>query len=215
MLISQMVAAKNYPHIDNFVKTVLDMQFADVRAMLQLPRPDIGIAPGCNFAIVSTLCNLISGVSTTLYKPSDLLHEVRSQCHAGRALKELVRDCFPGKRPGNNDIPESLYDLCRNPLAHSAGIANAAVPRVCYTRVLHGAHKDSGWTDQELDDLERKPDRFRLSHYSIEISGEEWTIHCDCLYFDVITMLQAVVADLTQVQAAENRFTQGVYNWRR
>jgi hypothetical protein len=215
MLVSQMIGEKIYPHINHFVETVLDMQFADVRAMLQLPRPDLGIFPACNFAIVSTLCNLISGISTTIYKPADLLSQVKSDCASGRAFKELVRDFFPCRRQGTNDIPENLYDLCRNPLAHSAGIANAALPRVYYTRVFHGEHDKSGWNDKELDDLERDPDRFRLPYHSIEIRQQEWTIHCDCFYFDVIRMLREVIADPIQGKASEMRFGQGVYNWRK
>jgi hypothetical protein len=66
MLASQLAPAIGYPHVQGFVVQVLDMQFADVRAMLQLPRPDIGIEPACNFAIMSSLCNLISGISTTI-----------------------------------------------------------------------------------------------------------------------------------------------------
>lgn len=215
MLVSQMVGAQIYPHINHFVETVLDMQFADVRAMLQLPRPDLGITPACNFAIVSTLCNLISGISTTIYKPSDLLHQVKSECGSGRAFRELVRDFFPLKRQGTNDVPDNLYNLCRNPLAHSAGIADAALPRVYYTRVFHGDHDRAGWNDKELDDLERKPDRFRLPYHSIEIRNQEWTIHCDCFYFDVVKLLRGLIADATQAQAAETRFSQGVYNWRK
>jgi hypothetical protein len=213
MLVTQMVGAKNYPLINHFIETVLDMQFADVRAMLQLPRPDLGIIAACNFAIVSTLCNLISGISTTIYKPSDLLNQVTSDCPSGRAFKELIRDFFSCKSKGANDIPENLYNLCRNPLAHSAGIADAALPRVYYTRVFHGEHDNAGWNDKELDDLERE--RFRLPYHSIAIRDQEWTIHCDCFYFEVIKMLRALIADVSQAQAAENRFSQGVYNWRK
>ncbi|MBV8229489.1 MAG: hypothetical protein JO329_05855 [Planctomycetaceae bacterium] len=60
MLVSQLVSAHAYHHVQRFIVELLDMQFSDVRAMLQLPRPDIGIAPACNFAITSSLCNLIS-----------------------------------------------------------------------------------------------------------------------------------------------------------
>ena len=83
MLVSQLALAIGYPHVQGFIVSLIDMQFADVRAMLQLPRPDIGITPACNFAIVSSLCNLISGISTTIYKPRSLLHEVQSQCIRG------------------------------------------------------------------------------------------------------------------------------------
>ena len=95
MLVSQLAPAHGYSHVQSFLVQLLDMQFSDVRAMLQLPRPDIGITPGCNFAIVSSLCNLISGISTTIYKPPGLLHEVRSpNCGSARAFRELVVFCL-------------------------------------------------------------------------------------------------------------------------
>ena len=39
MLSSQLAPARGYPRVQEFVVQVLDMQFGDVRAMLQLPQP--------------------------------------------------------------------------------------------------------------------------------------------------------------------------------
>src|SRR5688572_12840318 len=119
MLVSELTSAHGYPHVQRFIATVLDMQFNDVRAMLQLPRPDIGIEPGCNFAIASTLCNLLSGISITIYKPSAVLHDGKSKYRSGDAFKALVRDFFPYSPPASNDFANELYQLCRNPLSHS------------------------------------------------------------------------------------------------
>ena len=35
----------------------------DVRAMLRLPLPDVGLTAGCNFAAVHALLNVLSGLS--------------------------------------------------------------------------------------------------------------------------------------------------------
>jgi hypothetical protein len=214
MLVSQLAPARGYPHVKGFLEQVIDMQFNDVRAMLQLPRPDIGIRPGCNFAIVSSLCNLISGVSTTIFKPSDLLHKVRSKYRSGRAFRELVADFFPYTPPGANDFPRELYNLCRNPMVHSVGVRDAASPVVYFTRIHDPAHQDRGWSDQELEDLER-PDRpFQLSAAGVVIDPQRWTLNCDSFYLDVIEMLRRLTSDAPQMQAAERRFKQGVFNWR-
>jgi len=216
MLVSELAPAIGYPHVHAFLVEVLDMQFSDVRAMLQLPHPEIGIKSACNFAIVSSLCNLISGISTTVYKPRNLLNEVASKCGSGRAFRELVRDYFPYAPPGSVDFSEELYKLCRNPMAHSAGLIDAPAPVVAFTRILHGVHDDIGWTDNELEDLERRDrPQFNLPHPGIVIDSARWTLHCDSFYFDVIEMLRRLNADATQMRAAENRFTQAVYNWRR
>ena len=156
MLSSQLAPARGYPRVQEFVVQVLDMQFGDVRAMLQLPRPDIGITPACNFAIVSSLCNLISGISTTIFKPPGLIHEVRSpDCGSARAFRELVSGFFPYTPSGAVDFPRQLYDLCRNPMVHAAGLMDAPSPVVFFTRIFDPAHDGVGWSDQELEDLER------------------------------------------------------------
>lgn len=214
MLVSQLAPAQDYPHVQGFLVAVIDMQFSDVRAMLQLPRPDIGIKPACNFAIISSLCNLISGISTTIYKPSRLLHEENSKCGSGCAFCALVRDFFPYNPPGANDFPNQLYQLCRNPLAHSAGLMNAPAPVVFFTRVFDPDHPETGWSDQELEDLECPERPFHFPHPGIVIDHQQWTVHCDRFYLDVIDMLRRLTGNPTQMAATESRFSQGIYNWR-
>jgi hypothetical protein len=126
----------------------------------------------------------------------------------------VVRDFFPYTPPGTNDFPGQLYEFCRNPLAHSVGLKNAAEPVVHFTRIFDPAHYNVGWSDQELEDLER-PDRpFQLSLPGIVIDPGRWTLYCDSFYMDVIELLRRLAADAAQMQAAEGRFCQGVYNWR-
>lgn len=217
MLVSQLApVAGNYPNVQAFVAEVLDDQFSDVRAMLQLPRPNIGITPACNFAIVSSLCNLISGISTTIYQPAHLLSQGKAKCTPGEAFKGLVQCFFPYTPPGSSDFPKDLYELCRNPMAHSLSLKDSksgAPPVVFFTRILHSAHPNSGWTDQELEDLESG--RNQLSFAGIVIESDRWTLHCDSFYFDVIDLLRKLNSDPVQMQGAETRFCNGVYNWRR
>ena len=215
MLVSQLAPAHAYPHVQDFIVTLIDMQFNDVRAMLQLPHPELGITPACNFAIVSSLCNLISGISSTIFKPPDLLHEISSNCPSDRAFRELVGNFFPYTPPGADDFPGKLYGLCRNPLAHSVGLMDASDPVVFFTRIFDAAHDGVGWSNQELEDLERPDRRFAFSSRGIVIEPQRWTLHCDSFYLDVIDMLRRLNADAAQMRAAENRFSQGVFNWRR
>ena len=215
MLASQLAPAMEYPCVQRFVVDVLDMQFSDVRAMLQLPRPDIGIKPACNFAIVSTLCNLISGISTTIFKPKQLLTEIQSTCPSGQTFTALVRDHFPYCPTGTSDFPRQLYDLCRNPMAHSAGLIGAPAPVVVFTRIFDQAHSDVGWSDRELEDIEHPDRSFELPYKGIVTDLNRWTLHCDSFYLDVIAILRHLNTDSTQMQAAERRFSKGVYNWRR
>jgi hypothetical protein len=214
MLVSQLAPANGHPHVQGFLVAVIDMQFSDVRAMLQLPRPDAGITPGCNFAITSSLCNLLSGISTTIYKPAALLHEDRSRLGSGEAFQQLVVDFFPYMPAGVADFPAQLYRLCRNPLAHSVGLTGAAAPVVSFTRIFDASHPTVGWSDPELTDLELRGEGHGL-HPGIAVTGVQWTLHCDSFYLDVINLLRRVNADADQMRSAERRFNAGVYNWRR
>jgi hypothetical protein len=89
---------------------------------------------------------------------------------------------------------------------------NAALPVVSFTRAFDASHPDRGWTDQELNDLESG--RFAFTVPGIVIEGQRWTLHPDNFYIDVINLLRSLTADAAQIQAAESRFQQGVYNWR-
>src|SRR5262249_7791971 len=160
---------------------LLDMHFNDARTMLRLPRPEVGIETGCNIALSGMLCNILSGISSTIYKPARLLHEVQSKRCSGEAFRGLVDKFFPFKPPGAVDFPQGLYKYARNPLAHSLGIGSH--PQVVFSRVLHSPHPDRGWDDNELDDLESG--RFQIKCDCIEIASQKWTMHCDRFYFDV------------------------------
>ncbi len=216
MLVSQLAPATRFPHVQDFLVQVLDMQFADVRTMLQLPRPDIGIKPGCNFAIVSTLCNLISGISTTIFMPSALLStKIPTAYGSRRAFTNLVRDYYPSPPPGVNDFPEQLYQLCRNPLAHSVALMDNAARVVVFERILHNEHADSGWSDRELEDLKHPGTPFALGKRAITIDSNRWTLCCEPFYLEVIEMLRCLNTNISQMHAAENRFAGQVFNWRR
>ncbi len=70
MRLSDIPELQNYPNVSDFVEKHLSMQFGDVRSMLRLPLQKSGIEYGCNFAATATLCNLVSGISVTIFKPS-------------------------------------------------------------------------------------------------------------------------------------------------
>src|SRR5262249_41095032 len=131
------------------------------------------------------------------------------------AFRELVGGFFPYMPPGAGNFPQQLYNLCRNPMAHSAGVIDAPAPVVFFTRIFHAEHDGIGWSDQALNDLEDPARPNDLPHRGIVINAQGWTLHCDSFYLDVIDMLRRLNADPAQMRAAESRFTQGVYNWRR
>src|SRR2546426_10237491 len=71
MLPADIPEFKNYTNVYAFVGQPLSMQFGDIRSMMRLPPPALGIGHACNFAASATLCNMISGISVSLYIPAN------------------------------------------------------------------------------------------------------------------------------------------------
>lgn len=106
----------------------LDMQVADVHAMMRLPiDTDPGLQAGCNLAAAQVLLSIVSGVSTTLFK-GDILG---SRGDRGRLFKEVLKLHYPwdqeidvpGRRSGANAASD-LYGQFRNPLVHALGVVD-------------------------------------------------------------------------------------------
>jgi hypothetical protein len=106
-----------YQRVFTFVRDKLEMQMDDVRTMMLLP--------GCNFASVATLCNVVSGVSVSLFKPKrtkKLRKRKKEKLGSGDYFHRLLWTFYPWD-PGERKVQKSkrIYSLVRNPLAHSLG----------------------------------------------------------------------------------------------
>jgi hypothetical protein len=139
---------------------------------------------------------------------------MKSEYESGKAFTDLVRDYFPYRPEGCSDFASDLYKFCRNPLAHSAGVLDAEKPIVWFKRSFDQSHPESGWTDRELNDLERPNSPFKHPHPGIISDGTNWTLHCDSFYLDVINILVRLTENAAEMNAAEQRFKSGVINWR-
>ena len=97
MRLSDIPELQNYPNVSDFVEKHLSMQFGDVRSMLRLPIPEQGIIDGagyggCNFAVATVLCNLVSGISVTAFRPSSLNN---NRISSGRVFRQLLENFYP------------------------------------------------------------------------------------------------------------------------
>jgi hypothetical protein len=99
--------------IRDFVRQYVDMQFADVHAMLRLPiTTDVGLEAGCNFAAVSTLCGLIAGASTLFY---------RQNGSNGDRFRGVLNDYYPwGQQPSGGVSQETTVGGSVGRLSQSA-----------------------------------------------------------------------------------------------
>lgn len=108
-----------YPSVKRFLDKHVEMQFMDLRSMLRLPTDEL--QGGCNFAATAVLLNLLSGFSVCLYKAN-----LSTRGDRGNRFKGMLGTYYPwqiGSEVNSKaEGSKSLYELWRNPLAHSLGI---------------------------------------------------------------------------------------------
>ena len=133
--------------IRDFVAKHIDMQFADVHAMLRLPLDGDGLEAGCNFACVSSLCGLIAGASTIFYS--------QRGSNAER-FKGVLNDYYPWRLQPRGGATQSegvaaIYSDYRNPLAHAWAVSTREVGKHPNKRVImDGSAKVFGVVKQAL-----------------------------------------------------------------
>lgn len=91
----------------------------DVRAMLRLPLPEVGITAGCNFAAVHVLLNVLSGLSRLMG---------RSPTRSDAAFRKFVARWYPWRlEPHGSSFRQkrgtkALYDSFRTGFSHDLGL---------------------------------------------------------------------------------------------
>lgn len=205
MLLSDIPELQSYPNVSDFVQKHLSMQFGDVRAMLRLPLPEPGLEHGCNFAVTDRLCSLISGLSVTIFMPSNLVGGER--IGSGGTYRQLIENFYPWAPEENRrEATQVLYDLIRNPFAHSLGV-----------------HEQSGYivnvqkeplTSEQIEDLERSQTQPSRLPPGLSRSGQCWTLDARGFYRDVFHMFWNLTRDEQQMNEAEERFSAGLIIWR-
>ena len=126
MQVSGLVDARRFPSVAQFLERQVEMQFADLRVLLQLPLGNF--KAGCNFAACAVLLNLLSGFSVCLFDAS--VEALASQKGRGRRFKDLLVQTYPWNAEPwpSRECSKWLYEMARNPLAHSLGIQVTTVP---------------------------------------------------------------------------------------
>ena len=156
MLLHEIPELQSYRRVSLFVRCHLSMQFADVRSMLRLPLPEQGIIDsagygGCNFAVATVLCNIVSGISVTIFRPPSLSN---NRIGSGRVFRQLLENFYPWEQGDNGgEGAEALYSYFRNPLTHALG-----VQRRQFYRVQIGK-SPSPLQNNQIEEMEESPGR--------------------------------------------------------
>ena len=70
MLPSHFAEVQGFVHLRRLLDLQVDMQFHDLRSLLQLPKPHLGLVGGCNLTATALACNIIAGASVLFYDAS-------------------------------------------------------------------------------------------------------------------------------------------------
>ncbi len=89
---SQYAEAQGYPRLQQLLAEQVDMQFADIRALLRLPQDVVAAKVGRNFTAMSMLCNQISGFSVWFF------HNRAARRIKAKEVKQRRRDPLAGAR---------------------------------------------------------------------------------------------------------------------
>jgi len=118
----------------DFMFNHVRMQCEDIGAMLRLPMQAHGLNNGCNFASASVICNLVSGVSVTIFQPAVIQkpdrHGNMQMIGSGEAFREFVKAFYPDpSAQRRSDVADVLYkqQFPLIPLQHVPCDVNGAV----------------------------------------------------------------------------------------
>jgi hypothetical protein len=206
-----------YPRVHDFVNNQVRMQFEDVGAMLRLPMQAYGLINGCNFASASIICNLLSGISVTLFQPAVFQKPGKGgkmqTIGSGEAFKEFVKAFYPEPAAQQrSDVADVLYKQLRNPFAHALGVLSSGAYQLNVQKIL--SSNGDGLSQTEVAAVEESPQRPSGVTLGVRGSGNHWTITVDYLYRDALDMMVSLAQNASQMQGAEKRLTAGMYVWR-
>lgn len=199
MLPSELTDLSSYPRVQEFVRIHLDMQFNDVRSMMRLPLPELGMTGGCNFAAAAVLCNLVAGLAKVLYGRS------KGQPGTGDGFVAILLEFFPWQRRENRrKKAEALYEIVRNPLVHSLAVFTTPAQRASRLGIGKGSLSESQL--QSLETAQRRPPGLPLP---VTNRGSRYKVNVPSLYWGVFQLFQRLANDRDQMTKAEVRLSQG------
>jgi len=214
MLPSEFPEVQDYPHLKLLLDKQVNMQIADLRTLLKLPLPELGLNDGANLAAASLLFNFIAGCSVCFYDASRQgRHSRRGR---GKRFQDLLRDFFPwqGEQFSKTQGIKALYESARNPLAHSLGLDSPPTSGTG-NQILLRKWALSGAEIQELENSLTKPSwaGSTILTESLASGATQLTISIPALYWGAHRMLHSLFADLSHAAKAEALATRFAPLW--
>lgn len=194
---SELVDAQAYPATGEFLRRQVDMQFADLRVLFQLPAEDLDPHVGCNLTTAAILLNLISGCSRWFFQTSEAAEITAEEQRTSSLLSRrrfigFITEYWPkiGPEPSPDLVAGRLYDV-RNSLAHDLGVAE----NPDRNEPMSVGLAKSRWV---LDDIVMGLERNEVHPLKVPVIEERpggYIVHLSGLYWALIKMLRAAVRD--------------------
>ena len=200
MRLEDIPGIKGRKEVHKFVKDHLSMLFEDVRGII--------VQRGFNFACANLLCDLLSGLSVTVYQPAN------TNIGTGKAFKALLLSPFFPWEPKDSqkdkeEKADALYDFIRNPLTHAIGVDDNPGLDITIGK------KPKPLAKRELAQMEKSPTRPANIKPAIAGSGNKWALSVEGLHYAVFRLFWNLAHDTAQMDAAEARFASGTVAWRK
>jgi hypothetical protein len=228
MLPSDLTDFAAWPTVETFVNTRLTPHFADVRGLLE--------RPGYNFLAATGLCSIISGISVSLFKPvsANRVKKRKGKANGWRYTDSHGADAFLGTSElfrvlletfypwdaseASEQKAKVVYDFVRNPLAHALGENK----KPGYTIRIRKSKEDPpgsgthvGLAGAQLTQLEMATARPADLKLAIDGAGKTWDFRVESFYWGVYQLLLRLAKDISQMAAAQTRFSNGEFIWHR
>lgn len=193
---SEFEEAQDLPSVRRLLADQVDMQFADMRALLLLPRDDVYPGVGANFTMASMLFGQISGFSIWFYNNRHAMkiakREPSDRPHSRKRFLGFVRAYYPRSslEPTLPTIATRLYAV-RNVLSHNLGIENLAPGRPA---VVNLRKPDPPLAPDEIVQLEIHRS-YPFEGAPVRRTGSVLTVDLPGVYWAVGRMLRASLLD--------------------
>jgi hypothetical protein len=198
-----------WPALRDLLRLQVDMQVADLRTLLCLPRPDEpGLGAGCNLTAATLAFNIVAGASVLFWESS--VEAIERRGDRGPRFRRLVEAKYPwtpGDAVGAELGSEVMWDWARSPLTHTLGVGKSAhlfpgQPRrergVWFVKSRDGLPADA------VDELLSSYEKLDWLPATITHDYGGYAIHVDALAWGVARMLRHLFADEEQASRAND-----------
>jgi hypothetical protein len=194
------------PHVAGLIQSMIAPTFQDVRTMLQLPRPDLGMLGGCNFQIGNTLFNLASGLSALLFR--------QNSRDSGAAFKRFFTEHYwvidPPEGATFEDASDLMYRDFRNPMVHILGLSSSGfddgdlIPFQGARRIKFKKH-EKGLDSHALQSIEMAEQRPVDNSPTLVVRETSAVLDCTMFYWGMRRVLELILQNREIVDGLEKR----------